>query len=126
MAAKWRVIASVLHQGRIRPTPLPCPGQMAPKNPGGLGATRAIVDCGQRQQSPRLRPVLAPAGSGPYQRCVEIGPDRDRHGEPPVFANLNHNLAASGNPPRVTLSEFWYKFVFPKRHWHDSMAASAG
>ena len=31
MAASCRLIASVLHQGRTRPTALPCAGQMAPK-----------------------------------------------------------------------------------------------
>ena len=31
IAARWRFIIAVLHQGRIRPTALPSLGQMAPK-----------------------------------------------------------------------------------------------
>ena len=31
IAARWRFIIAVLHQGRIKPTALPSLGQMAPK-----------------------------------------------------------------------------------------------
>ena len=78
--------------------PIPHDLQRHAADPGGLAAACAMVDRRQRQQSPRLRPVLAPARRSSHLRRREISPERDRQGKPPAFATLNQNLTASGKP----------------------------
>jgi len=74
-----------------------------------LGAARAVVNRRQRQKPPGLRPILRSLGRGPHHLSVIIGPNRNGHGEPPLFATLNQNPADSGIHIRVTLSRTGYK-----------------
>ena len=61
-----------------------------------LGPARAIINGRKSQKSPRLRPILRPLGRSPHHLSVIIGPKRNRHGEPPLFATLNQFPADSG------------------------------
>jgi hypothetical protein len=68
-------------------------------DPGCFRPRRTVVDRGQSQKSPRLRPVFRPPGSGPCRLCVEISPEwQGRHGEPPSFAVLNQPAADLKSP----------------------------
>src|SRR5580704_15355312 len=73
-----------------------------------LGASCAFVNRRQSQKPPCLRPILRSFRGGPDHLCVKIGPKRNGHGEPPLFATLNHLAADSKIPNRVTLSGIWY------------------
>lgn len=61
-----------------------------------LRPTRPVVDCRQRQQTPRLSAIAAAPRRHPQSRRIKIRPKPNRHGEPPPFAILNHNRPASG------------------------------
>ena len=87
--------------------PIPDDLQGHPADLGSLRPARPVIDRGQSQQTTRLTRMPRSAGRPPQLRGVKIGPERDRHGEPPSFAMLNQNRTASGNP-RVMLSGTWY------------------
>src|SRR5271169_2089508 len=74
-----------------------------------LGASCAFVNRRQSQKPPCLRAILRSFRGGPDHLRVKIGPKRNGHGEPPLFATLNHLAADSKIPNRVTLSGIWYK-----------------
>jgi len=73
-----------------------------------LGAPRAFVNRRQSQKPPRLRPVLRSPRRRPHHLRIKISPERNGHGEPPLFATLNQNPADSGIPNRVMPSKIWY------------------
>ena len=76
-----------------------------------LGASCTFVNRRQSQKPPCLRAILRSFRGGPDHRRVKIGPKRNGHGEPPLFATLNHFAADSKIPCRVTLSGIWYLAV---------------
>src|SRR5271154_1009527 len=73
-----------------------------------LSASCAFVNRRQSQKPPCLRAILRSFRGGPDHLRVKIGPKRNGHGEPPLFATLNHLAADSKIPNRVTLSGIWY------------------
>src|SRR5580693_2853305 len=73
-----------------------------------LGASCAFVNRRQSQKPPCWRAILRSFRGGPDHLRVKIGPKRNGHGEPPLFATLNHLAADSKIPNRVTLSGIWY------------------
>src|SRR5208282_4743369 len=73
-----------------------------------LGASCAFVNRRQSQKPPCLRAILRSFRGGPDHLRVKIGPKRNGHGEPPLFATLNHFTADSKIPNRVTLSGIRY------------------
>src|SRR5271167_3797053 len=71
-----------------------------------LAARGAFVNRRQSQKPPGLRPVLRPLGRSSHHLSVVIAPKRNGHGEPPLFATLNQNPAASGIPTESSLQRF--------------------
>ena len=74
-----------------------------------FGAPDAVINRRQRHQPAHLRSVLRPLGRRSNHRSIKIGPNRNRHGEPPSFATLNQPKVDSGTPSRVKLSGIGYK-----------------
>jgi hypothetical protein len=56
-----------------------------------------------------LRTILRLFRGSPDHLCVKISPNRNGHGEPPLFTTLNHFVTDLKIPMRVTFSETWYK-----------------
>src|SRR5271166_2532778 len=78
-----------------------------------LGASCPFVNRCQSQKPPCLRTILRSFRGGPDHLRVKIGPKRNGHGEPPLFATLNHVATDLKIPMRVTFSETWYKLFLP-------------
>src|ERR1700758_5293553 len=74
-----------------------------------LGASCPFVNRRQSQKPPCLRTILRSFRGSPDHLRVKIGPKRNGHGEPPLFATLNHVATDLKIPMRVTFSETWYK-----------------
>src|ERR1700729_2409602 len=74
-----------------------------------LGASCALVNRRQSQKPPCLRTILRSFRGSPDHLRVKIGPKRNGHGDPPLFATLNHVPTDLKIPVRVTLSEIWYQ-----------------
>ena len=97
-------------------------------DPGCFRPRRTVVDCGQSQKSPRLRPVFQPPGSGPCRLCVEISSQwQGRHGEPPSFAILNQPAADSkshteSRSPRFGISQRIRKRIEEAFGWVKTVA----
>src|SRR5208337_4498757 len=94
--------------------------QRHPADLRSLGARRAFVDRRQRQQPPRLRPVLRTLRRGPNRRSVIIGPKRYRHGEPPSFATLNQTAADSKSPVESCPAGLGIRLVGRPRLWSSA------
>src|ERR1700729_3255142 len=75
------------------------------------GASCALVNRRQSQKPPCLRSILRSLRGGPDHLRVKIGPKRNGHGEPPLFATLNHFATDLKIPMRVTFSEIWYNGI---------------
>jgi hypothetical protein len=88
------------------------------------GASCAFVNRRQSQKPPRLRAILRSFRRSPDHLRVKIGPKRNGHGEPPLFATLNHFATDLKIPMRVTFSETWYKPEFT-RHTDYSRCVDA-
>src|SRR5271166_2903138 len=73
-----------------------------------LGASCPFVNRRQSQKPPCLRTILRSFRGGPDHLRVKISPKRNGHGEPPLFATLNHVATDLKIPMRVTFSETWY------------------
>ena len=73
--------------------------QCHPADRRRLGPPRPVIDSGQGQKTARLRRILCTPCNGAQARRIKIGPQRDRHGEPPSFATLESDSRRSGNPP---------------------------
>jgi hypothetical protein len=78
--------------------------QRHPADPGGLAACATIVDRGQSQQAPHLRPVLRGLGCRPHLRGIEVSPKQNGHREPQSFATLNQ-IAAPLNSQEAGFQE---------------------
>lgn len=64
-----------------------------------------MSDRRQRQQPPNLLGILALAGN-PAQLCrIKVGPQWDRHSEPPLSASLESDHARVGEPLSESQSE---------------------
>src|SRR4051794_28245225 len=92
--------------------PVPHDLHRDPANPGRLGAGRPLIDRGQRQQPSGLRAILGLTRDRAQGGGVEVSAERNRHGEPPLFATLNQTCLKPARPKRVTSSETWYKILY--------------
>src|SRR5215469_13271578 len=71
---------------------------------GRLCPGRPIIDRRQCEKAAHLPGMLALTCRFTHPGCVEIGPQCDRHGEPPVFANLESDHAGVGESPNESRS----------------------
>src|SRR5215470_7694487 len=71
---------------------------------GRLCPGRPIIDRRQCEKAAHLPGMLALTCRFTHPGCVEIGPQCDRHGEPPVFAGLESDHARVGESPNESRS----------------------
>jgi len=76
-----------------------------------LDARRPLVDRSQSQQAPRLRPVFCLAGYHAQLQCIEIGSERNWHGESPRSPYRIKFAAFRESPTRVIISGNWYNLI---------------
>src|SRR5580704_18163992 len=70
-------------------------------DPRRVRARAAIVNLGQRQETPGLTGITRSPRQTPQSRTIEIIPQQNprRHGKPPCVCHLESDRSRFGNPP---------------------------